>query len=126
MNEMYNRIEELCKKKKISITKMCHEAGVSRAPLTELKMGRTQKLSAENLDRIANYLGVTSSYLLGTEKEKAPTPEGESDNELLEYLQALKSRPEMKMLFHTFSGASKAEIEAIVLAWEARNNIKED
>lgn len=123
MNELYKRIEDLCKEQRVSITKTCREAGVSRAPLTELKMGRTQKLSADNLDKIANYFNVSSSYLLGTDTKKSPS---DVDEELLDYLQELQSRPELRMLFHTFSGATKEQVEAIVTAWEARNNIKED
>jgi transcriptional regulator with XRE-family HTH domain len=97
---------------------MCRWAGVGQQNITELKKGRQSGLSAKNLDKIANFFGVSVSYLLGTEN----SPSG--DEELNEYLELLRIRPEMKVLFHTFSGASKEEIEAIVLAWEARNNIK--
>ena len=34
-------------------------------------------------------------------------------------LKKLKNRPEMRILFHTFAGATKEQIEAIVKAWEA-------
>ena len=121
MNEMYNRIEGLCKEKGISITKMCKLANVSRAPLTELKMNRTQKLSVENAEKIAAFFGVTVSYLLGTETKKSPSEDGD----LAEYLSELRDRPEMRMLFHTFKGATKEQIEAIVAAWEAMNGRKE-
>lgn len=66
MNEMYKIIEGLCKERGVSITRMCKEAGVARAPLTELKMERTQKLSVENSEKIAAYFGVSVSYLLGS------------------------------------------------------------
>jgi len=70
------------------------------------------------LKRISDYFGVSISYLLG-EEEKAPPKNG--DAELNEYLEELRTRPEMKMLFHTFKGATKEEIQAIVAAWEAMN-----
>ena len=41
------------------------------------------------------------------------------DAELTAYLEELRKRPEMRMLFHTFAGATKEQIEAIVKAWEA-------
>lgn len=73
MSDLYNKIEELCKKAGINITEMCRAAGVARGNLTDLKMGRQTGLSAKNADKIASYFGVTVSYLLGTEqKEKAP------------------------------------------------------
>lgn len=80
MSNLYNRIEELCKENNESITTMCKEAGVSRASLSDLKMGRNQSLSAETLSKIAAHFGVSVDYLLGEEnKKKAPTENGERD-----------------------------------------------
>ena len=80
MSNMYERIEDLCKKRGINVTQMCKEAGVARAPLTELKMGRTAILSARNADKIASYFNVSVGYLLGNEEtKKTPTPEGERE-----------------------------------------------
>lgn len=73
MNDMYNRIEILCKNRGINVTKMCKEAGVARAPLTELKMGRTAILSAKNAEKIASYFGASVGYLLGNEEIKKTT-----------------------------------------------------
>ena len=63
---MYERIESLCESHGINITQMCKEAGVARAPLTELKKGRTAVLSAKNADKIASFFNVPVGYLLGT------------------------------------------------------------
>lgn len=41
MVTLYNKIEELCKSKKINVTQMCKDIGVSRASLSDLKAGRT-------------------------------------------------------------------------------------
>lgn len=73
MNEMYNRIEQLCEAQGINITQMCKEAEVARAPLTELKKGRTANLSAKNAEKIASYFGVSVGYLLGIDQQKKPT-----------------------------------------------------
>ena len=119
MSNLYKTIEELCQNKSISIAEMCRGAGVRQTNISDLKNGRQSGLSAKNLDKIASYFGVSVSFLLGTETEKAPGTEAEG--ELLEYLEELRTRPEMKMLFHTFKGATKEQIEAIVTAWEAMN-----
>lgn len=80
LNDMYKRIENLCKQNGINVTQMCKESGVARAPLTELKMGRTAILSARNADKIASYFNVSVGYLLGKEDtKKTPTQEGERD-----------------------------------------------
>lgn len=83
MCNLYERIEQLCKNKGISVTKMCREAGVPRANLTELKMGRQQSIGAVAIAKIADYFNVTSDYLV-TGKEKAPASEetGASDDDL--------------------------------------------
>ena len=59
--------------------------------------------------------------LKSTETKKSPSEDGD----LAEYLSELRDRPEMRMLFHTFKGATKEQIEAIVAAWEAMNGRKE-
>lgn len=72
LNEMYERIEKLCAERGMNVTQMCKEAGVARAPLTELKMGRTAILSAKNAEKIASFFDVSVGYLLGKD-EKKPT-----------------------------------------------------
>lgn len=67
MSDLYNRIEHLCEKNNMTITSMCKVSGASRASLTDLKVGRKQKLSTLTLSRIAKTMGVTVGYLLGEE-----------------------------------------------------------
>ena len=67
MSDLYKRIEVLCGDANVNITTMCKEAEVSRASLTDLKMGRKQSLSADTLSKIASYFSVSVDYLLGNE-----------------------------------------------------------
>ena len=126
MANLYNTIEELAANNGVSIFKMCKDIGIRQSVISDLKHGRQSGISAKNLDKIAAYFGVSVSYLLGTETKKDQPDDGlvNGDPELTEYLQELQSRPEMKMLFHAFKSATKEQIEAIVMAWEVRNNIK--
>lgn len=92
---------------------MCKEASVTRALLTELKMGRTETLTAKTLSKIATYFNVSVDYLIGNEqKEKAAIDV--VDDDLQEYLDELRSRPEKRMLFSVTKNATKSQIEAIV------------
>lgn len=70
MNPLYERITGLCKQKGIKGGKMCVDLGMSKATLTELKMGRQNGLSAANALKIATYLGVSVNYLLGEDEPK--------------------------------------------------------
>lgn len=85
MSEMYGRIEELCKSNGISIGKMCTELGVSRGTMGDLNAGRTKKLSADNVSKIAAYFSVSTDFILtGAQKENAPADRGEdvSDDDI--------------------------------------------
>ena len=74
MNDMYKRIEHLCKEKGVNMTAMCREAGIPRSNLSDLKYGRTAALATVNLNRVANYFDVSMDFLLGTaEQTKKPT-----------------------------------------------------
>ena len=77
MDSLYNRISALCQSKAISGYRLCKDIGIQPSILTDLKKGRQSGLSAQNAEKIASYFGVSVGYLLGTEAEKTPTPEGE-------------------------------------------------
>lgn len=68
MSNLYQKIEKLCKQKNINITTFCRESGVSRANITDLKMGRHKTLSAMSLSKVAAYFGVSVDYLMGYEQ----------------------------------------------------------
>ncbi len=72
MGVMYERILALCEKRGIKPGRVCADTGLSRGMMSDLKMGRTKELSAKNTKIIADYFGVTTDYLLGTETKKAP------------------------------------------------------
>ncbi len=64
MNEIYARIEALCKSRSMNITEMCKKCSIPRASLTDFKMGRNKSLSASTLQKIAEYFSVSVEYLL--------------------------------------------------------------
>ncbi|MBQ1186501.1 MAG: helix-turn-helix transcriptional regulator [Clostridia bacterium] len=72
MNEIYARIEALCKSHGMNITELCKKCSIPRASLTDFKMGRNKSLSATTLQKIAEYFSVSVEYLLSGE---APSPE---------------------------------------------------
>ena len=71
MSELYEKIEALCRQHGTNVTRMCREAGISRAPLSDLKMGRSRTLAAATLAKIAAHFGVTVDFLLGQEEAPA-------------------------------------------------------
>ena len=112
MNELYERIDALCRSRGENVTQMCRASGVARGIMTDLKMNRQSSLSAKNLTRIAEHLGVSVDALLGTEDEEMP-PAG-TDGELAEYLDSIRSDPDLRMLFKVTRGATRRDIRAAV------------
>lgn len=68
-------IKDICKRKGIKPTVACRESGVSTSFITNIE-AKGQVPSVEKVQMLAAYLGVTTSKLLGEEKE--PTPEAGS------------------------------------------------
>lgn len=69
MDELYNRLKNLCDERGVSLAKMCSEAGIPKSIPTELKMGRTKGLSTPSAQKIASYFGITVDELLGNEQD---------------------------------------------------------
>lgn len=122
MGTIYDRIEELCNKRGITGGKMCNDLGFSRSTMTELRKGRVTTLKLEKAGKIADYFGVTVDYLLTGEQKE--TPVTDNDDELNEYLEMLRTRPECRILMKTVKGATKAEVEENVRFIEALRQAK--
>ena len=101
----------LCKENDISTYKACTDIGLNRAAVGKWKKGSIP--NGSTLSKLADYFGVTTDYLLtGEQKEKAAIDV--VDDDLQEYLDELRSRPEKRMLFSVTKNATKSQIEAIV------------
>lgn len=68
------RVKAICKERKIAISKLERELGFSNGYIAQLRKGT---FPAERLADIAEYLSVSTDYLLGKETKNAPTGEGE-------------------------------------------------
>ena len=74
--------ESLCKQKGISCSKAAQEMGINKGTVSVWRNKGTRPQAAQ-LEKIADYFGVTVDYLLTGEKEKAPgiTAESLTDEE---------------------------------------------
>lgn len=71
MSNMYNRIENLCFKNGIDVTKLCRRLDITRSCLSELKSGRAKSLSADKVIKISEYFGVSAIFITdGVESEQ--------------------------------------------------------
>lgn len=114
---MYDRIEALCAERGTNVTAMCRQLGISRSSLAELKSGRSKSLNADTVAAIAQYFGTTLDYLVG--RTDAVTPQPRQDDGLEEYLEMLRSRPELRIYMDLAKDASKDEVVTAVRIVEA-------
>lgn len=106
MSDLFNRIEQLCKHRGITISKMCKESGAPRGSLTDLKSGRIATLSPGTLQSLADYFGMSIDELLGRAEN--------GDQRLLQLVDVVRTRPEVQKLVEALSSASKAEVETAI------------
>ena len=108
----YDNFLSLCKSQNIFPIEVRRALGISQSTMASWKSrGLTPKY--ETLSKIADYFGVSVDYLLGNTEQKEK-PLVNEDEELTEYLDELKNRPEMKMLFSLAKGATKEDVEKAV------------
>ena len=112
---MYEKFANLLNERNISTYQVAKATGIGQSTFSDWKNGRSTP-KADKLQKIADYFGVTVDYFTGEQKEK---PAAQMDDELAEYLEQLKNRPEMRMLFSLTKSATKEDVERAVRIIEA-------
>lgn len=75
----YDRFLELCENKGVRPTNACVAIGLSRGLAAKWKATKTEKPSADALEKMAAYFEMSIDEILNGEKENASTREGERD-----------------------------------------------
>ena len=120
---MYAIFESLLEKHGITAYKVAKATGITTSTLTSWKQGKYVP-KPDKLQKIADYFGVSLGYLMGTEGEEPNAIDKENnpivlDDEALELLKELKTRPEMRTLFSVSKKATKEDILKAVKIIEA-------
>lgn len=108
MSDLYNNIHALCEKENIKDGTLCSKVGVTRSTLSELKRGRTTSLSLKNLQKIADYFGVSISDLTGEAPEQKEKPN------TLDGIELEKLSPARRALLEALDGMDDENIMKIV------------
>jgi transcriptional regulator with XRE-family HTH domain len=110
----FDQLQQLCKEKGVSMTRLVTDIGMHKSAVTYWrKSGTTPKM--EVVEKIADYFDISANYFLNEKTSPAET----EDDELNNYLEELKNRKEMRMLFKLASGATKEDVEKAVAIIEA-------
>lgn len=105
-------LRKIRKEKGLTMKQLGAIVGVTEAAISQYETGK-READFETLLKISEALDCTVDYLLGREIQKEK-PLVNEDEELTEYLDELKNRPEMKMLFSLAKGATKEDVEKAV------------
>lgn len=111
----YEKIRKLCQEHGFAISNIPEKipgVKLTSASISGWKNGA--KARASTVKPIADYFGVSVSYLLEDDE-----PKKEEEDDLSEYLEQLRSRPEMRMLFSVSKNATKEDVERAVRIIEA-------
>lgn len=118
---MFNSVQyvrKICKERKIPVSQLERACGFANGYLNPKKMA---KISYDRAVLIADFLGLSAEEILnGPDKNKMLLVN--DDEELTEYIQMLKTRPECRMLFQLSRNATKEDVEAAVRIIEALRN----
>lgn len=120
---MYDRFEHLLQLRGLTAYKVSKDTGITQTSLSNWKSGRSTP-NAKNLQKLADYFNVSVGYLMGTEDAEPNAVDKENnpivlDDEALELLEELKTRPEMRTLFSVSKKATKEDIMKAVKIIEA-------
>ncbi len=123
MGTLYDRIQELCKSKGVSGSRMCLDLGLSKSTLSDIKSGRKKGVSTNTAQKIASYFNVSVGYLLGEEEKIKADPVGTAerhieiimDEDISDIFDDFKlldntQRQIVKNLVHSLAETKKAEV----------------
>lgn len=102
-------------------------AGVSDKAVSTWELGKKEP-RMKALRNICAHFNIDINQFADTASDvySETPPLINGDAELTEYLETLKNSPAHRMLFHVTKDATKADIEAIVLAYEAMKRRMDD
>lgn len=103
---LYENVKEAAKRKGYSINRLEQELGFARSYISKFK---TITPSADKIQRIADFLGVSTEYLLtGTEKEPAGYY---LNDETAQVAQEIFENKELRVLFDAARDASPEDLK---------------
>ena len=108
MDNMYEHIAALCKSKGVSVTQMCRDLGITRSALTELKAGRTQRLSIKYTKMILEYFDIDMTVFERPVEEIGLLNENNNEKSPSE-MDELLSKPDITELLELYRALTPGE-----------------
>lgn len=121
MSGFSETLAALRKQRGLTQAELAARLGISKSAVSMYERGNREP-ELELLEAMADFFHVSVSTLL--RRQEAELVNG--DPALTEYLEALRDRPEMRMLFSVTKNATREDVEAAVRIIEALRSGNED
>lgn len=119
MNYIGTRLKYLRKQDDITQQQLADALGVGKSTISMYENGNREP-DFETLEKLADYFNVPmSTFFPSGELPTNASSYVNSDPELTAYLEELRTRPEMRMLFSVAKDATKEDVEKAVAIIEA-------
>lgn len=112
------KIKLLREEAKLSQGELAKKANTTKQNIYKYEKGIITNIPSDRIELIANALSTTPAYLMGWNENLSETLVND-DEELTEYLEELKTRPELRMIFSLTKNATKKDVEKAVKVIEA-------
>lgn len=89
-------IKDETKKQKIQVGKMLEDCGISKNALSSMNAGYFPQL--ENIVKIADYLGVSTDFLLGRSEQKEKAPDSDIRSVIVQKISGLSDHQAAALL----------------------------
>ncbi len=106
-NNMGERLKELRLKNGLTQEEVGKIIGVQKAAIQKYEKGEIKNMKRLYVEKLSKFYNVPPAYIMGIDEE-------EKDEQLSDYLELLKTRPELKMLFNLTKDATREEVEKAV------------
>ncbi len=103
-------------------SELAEKVGVKFSAIHKYENGLIVNLKRETIEKLAIALNVRPSYLMCMDDDPSPLNSDTEDDEYTSYLEELRTRPEMKMLFKTSKNMTTEQIKAVVQMLENLQN----
>ena len=108
-----DKIKTLASDNGIKLSFITQKLGVQHTYFADIKR-HNRDIPDDRLQTIAEILNTTPEYLRDQTDEKEKAPAGDTDEELNEYLEFLRTDPNYRMMFSLMKGATKEDVEKAV------------
>lgn len=111
MEELGNKIKMLREQQGMTLEELGSKVGVGKSTIRKWEVGMIANMRRDNLQKLANALGVNPNYLMGYNEESQPSYY--IDDDVRELAQFLHDSPEYKVLFDASRRVKKEDIDFV-------------